>query len=168
MNITRIISITLFLLTLAVAPASAESGRSHGKGMQDDWGPRLQRMQLILDLTQEQQERIGAILQTSHARMQPLKQQARLNRQEMQQLKRAATFDETRARELARQQADNRVSMMAQKHSTRQQIDAALTEDQLKKKNQLRELRHQKGQKHAWKHDSRPKGGSRHGGGSHR
>ena len=70
------------------------------------------------------------------------------NHQQMRELLSAEDFDEAAVRELARQQADNRVSMMAQRHETRQQIDAVLTVEQREKHQQLREMRQQhRGQK---------------------
>ena len=145
MKTIHIISIALLALLVAISPALADRHTGHGFGYkgEDQAELRLQQMQLMIDLTQEQQERISKIIDESRTRMEPLREQARVNRQEMQSIKKSASFDESRAREIAYQQADTRVSMMALKHETRQQVDAVLTAQQLEKKNRFRELRQQ-------------------------
>lgn len=141
------LAIALSCLLLAFTlPALA--GNHHG-GDCDKCGTgptdkHMQRLQVMLDLSTDQQQQINRILAEREQQLETLHQQCRELQQQLQQLGEAESFDRKKAEQLAAEQAGLKVTKLATKHQARQQIDAVLTPEQRSKHNQLRELKPQR------------------------
>lgn len=157
------LSISL-LLGIGLATAAFAGPGSPGKGpgatSPERMEAKLQQMEVMLDLTPEQTEQIREVMANAQTEGTALREVQRDNKEKMRELRDAETFDEGAARELARQQADNRVSMMAHQHATRQQIDTILTPEQRDKHEQMRELRKQQRGQQRGQHKAGRRGGN--------
>lgn len=109
---------------------------------------KLQKMQLLLDLTPDQLDRISQIQAQQRAQREQLRDQSHRLRRELDTLQQAEYFDTQRARDLAHQQAELRVSRMAQRHAAREQVEEILTPEQLAKQASYRELRRAQREQH--------------------
>jgi periplasmic protein CpxP/Spy len=146
----------VFALVLAAAAglATAALAQGHGRfGHHKGW--MLQRMTRELNLTEAQQAQIKSILQTEHARIQPLKQQLRQN-QQAQGTPTTGAFDEAQARAFAGKQAQIMSDLIVEKQRTKSQIYAVLTPDQRTKAQELMQEREQRRLQHRQKHSQQP------------
>jgi periplasmic protein CpxP/Spy len=119
----------LTLLTaLAFGQASVRpSGFGHRGG---GFGNMLGMMGDYLDLTDAQRTQMKAIITKEKPTMQPLMQQLRQGNQQMRQLEQAGTFDETKVRAVATQQAQAMTELMVQKARIKSEMMQVLTADQ--------------------------------------
>lgn len=141
--------LTALLTSVAVAGSFGNGlAPRHGGGPDPD--DRLERMTVMLDLTEDQQAQIAEILEQSRAANEPAREQFKKDREALRAAQGADTFDQQKTRELAHKLADSRVDMMAERHQVRQKVDALLTPEQRQKKNDLRQLHEQRReQRHA-------------------
>lgn len=133
--------VTALVLALAAGlTAAVVNQETGGKGRHHGW--MLARMTKELNLTSDQQAKIKTILETEHAKMQPLRQQLRQNRL-AENSNSAGTFDEAQVRTFAAKQAQIMSDLTVERERTKSQILAVLTPDQ---KTKALELMQQRGQ----------------------
>jgi protein CpxP len=143
MVLTIVLAVAAGLATTALAQGRGKFGHHHG------W--MLHRMTRELNLTDAQQAQIKTILQTQHAKIQPLMQQLHQN-QQTQSAAATGTFDETQARTFAGKQAQIMSDLIVEKQRTQSEIYAVLTPDQRAKAQQLMQQREQRRLQHMQKH----------------
>ena len=125
--------------TLTPAAASANPGRAgHERGFEE--GRHLQRMAVILDLSDKQQAQIKAILQSERETTAPLQKSLQANREALRQGAQADTFDEAAVRNLAESQAATRTELIVARLRTQNRIHALLTPEQRAKAEKLRPM----------------------------
>ncbi|MDT8440093.1 MAG: Spy/CpxP family protein refolding chaperone [Desulfuromonadales bacterium] len=141
-----VIALSSLLLLAFTLPALGGSrhGADCGKCGAEPTDNHLQRLQVQLDLSAEQQQQISQILTERQQKLEPLHRQCRELQQQLRQLGEAENFDRKQAERLAAEQADLKVAKQAIKHQSRQQIDAVLTAEQRSKHQQLRDLQPQR------------------------
>lgn len=132
----------LLMTTLALAGslggALAQPGM--GKGMKDgapcrscdDCGSARHpgRMARALDLSEEQQTKIQAIIAEERQKVEPLRAQMAETRDEMRKLSNAESFDEAAVRALAQKKAEIQTELSVAKARTHNLIQAELTPEQ--------------------------------------
>ena len=94
---------------------------------------RLEKMTTMLDLTATQQGQIKEILADKMDDRQDMRQQRCEDREQMQKIKTAATFDEAAFRAQAEKRAAKRIDMQVERMQTKQKIFALLTAEQQEK-----------------------------------
>jgi len=121
------------LLTLwAAAVGFAQAKRAgHAHGM---FG---QRMAQQLGLTAAQQQQIKSILQAEKPKMQPLMQELKQERQQMNSLTESGNFDEAAVRAAATKQAQTETDLGVERARVKSQIFAVLTPDQRTKAQEM-------------------------------
>lgn len=90
----------------------------------------LARMTEALDLSAEQQEKVKAIMDEHRSKVAPLRQSLDESRDQLRQLGKADTFDETAVRRLAAGQAAAKAELMVERARMQSQIHALLTPEQ--------------------------------------
>jgi periplasmic protein CpxP/Spy len=124
----RFFIVTALVLALAAGLTAAAAKQEAGnKGRHHDW--MLARMTKELNLTSDQQAKIKTILETERAKMQPLRQQLRQNRQ-AENSNSAGTFNEVQVRAYATKQAQIMTDLTVERERAKSQIFAVLTPDQ--------------------------------------
>jgi protein CpxP len=124
----RFFIVTALVLALAAGLSAAVAKQEAGdKGRHHGW--MLARMTKELNLTSDQQAKIKTILETERAKMQPLRQQLRQNRQ-TENSNSAGTFNEVQVRAYAAKQAQIMTDITVERERAKSQIFAVLTPDQ--------------------------------------
>src|SRR5689334_20820456 len=121
-------AIALMLLAAVAVSQTVKRVHMHDDGMFA--GHMLDRMTKDLDLTDAQQAQVKDLLDKQKTSMKPLFQQLGQGHQQMMQLVQSGNFDETKARQIATQQAQIRIEMDVQMARTGSQIFQLLTPDQ--------------------------------------
>jgi len=116
-------------LTLAPQTALAGPGSWFCKSGPGD-GPRMDRMAVILDLSEDQQDRIRAIREAGRRQAAPLLKTLAEERDQLRALTHADTFDEAAVRALAERHAATRSELIVIRARTRNQVHAVLTPEQ--------------------------------------
>lgn len=111
---------------LVAVPEGGFPGK-HGK---TGSGKHFARMAKELDLTEEQQEQIRAILQTERQKAAPLRKQLAENREQIRKAAEAQPFDEAAVRALAASQNATRVELVVSRARAKSQVFALLTPEQ--------------------------------------
>lgn len=120
--------VTALVLALAAGlTAAVVNQETGGKGRHHGW--MLARMSKELNLTSDQQAKIKTILETEQAKMQPMRQQLRQNRQ-AENSSSTGAFDEAQVRAFASKQAQIMTDLTVERERTKSQILAVLTPDQ--------------------------------------
>ena len=136
---------------LAVTVFAQGPGWGHGR----HGGWMLHGMSKQLGLTDAQQAQIKTIVQAEHAKIQPLMQQLRQNRQ-AQEASLTENFDETKAQAFAASQSQIMSGLMVERLRTKSQIYAVLTPEQRQKALELKQQRQQRRQQWMQKHQQQP------------
>jgi protein CpxP len=124
----RFFIVTALVLALAAGlTAAVVKQEAGGKGRHHGW--MLARMTKELNLTSDQQAKIKTILETERAKMQPLRQQLRQNRQ-AENSNSPGTFNEVQVRAYATKQAQIMTDLTVERERAKSQIFAVLTPDQ--------------------------------------
>ena len=148
MKSTRIRILTIgAAVMLAVAAAIAQG--MHGHGGPGGPGGDFHHMLRQLDLTSDQQTQVKAIFAKEKPAMQPLMQQMRQNHDAMKALEAAGSFDETKTRALATQNAQTMIELQVQHARIKSEIMQILTADQKAKLAQIEANREARMSKHA-------------------
>jgi Spy/CpxP family protein refolding chaperone len=111
---------------LVVVPEGWFPGRHGGTGP----GKHFARMAKKLDLTEDQQKQIRAILESERQKAAPLRQQLAENREQVRKAIEAQRFDESAVRALAAGQTAARVELIVSRARAKSQIFALLTPEQ--------------------------------------
>jgi Spy/CpxP family protein refolding chaperone len=123
--------------TLTPTAASADPGRAgHERGFEE--GRHLQRMAVVLDLSDAQQAQIKAILQSERQTVAPLQKSLQASREALRQAAQADTFDEAAVRSIAAGEAATRTELIVARARTQNRIHALLTPAQRAKAEKLR------------------------------
>jgi periplasmic protein CpxP/Spy len=133
MKSIRIRMLTIGAAVLLAAAAAIAQGR-HGFGGP---GGDFHRMLKQLDLTSDQHSQVKAIFEKEKPTMQPLMQQMRQNHSAMSALEAGGTFDETKTRALATQNAQTMIELQVEHARIKSEIMQILTADQKAKLAQI-------------------------------
>jgi Spy/CpxP family protein refolding chaperone len=125
------LAILAMLLIAAIGFAQAAKRGGHERGM---FG---QRMAQQLGLTDAQQQQIKSILQAEKPKMQPLMQELKQERQQMNSLTDSGNFDEAAVRAAASKQAQTETDLAVERARVKSQIFAVLTPDQRTKAQEM-------------------------------
>jgi Spy/CpxP family protein refolding chaperone len=128
--LTAVASVAM-LCSAAIGFAQAGKAAGHEHGM---FG---QRMAQQLGLTDAQQQQIKGILEAEKPKMQPLMQELKQERQQMNTLTESGNFDEAAVRSAASKQAQTETDLAVERARVKSQIFAVLTPDQRTKAQQL-------------------------------
>jgi Spy/CpxP family protein refolding chaperone len=131
MHNLKYLALALLLVTLAITPAFAKQGqcdKARKKGEQQ--ATRLEHLKERLDLTAQQEAEIKEILASTKVKNEALHREKRETREELREISRADTLDESRLRELVLKQSGQRADIMIAKHVTRTRINQVLTSEQ--------------------------------------
>lgn len=140
--------LTVFVLAGSIYAVQADplAGRMlndrPGIGMRDGkgGGRYLAKMARVLDLTEDQQSRIRAIVDEERTKTAPLRQQMMEYRDQLRQLMQADTLDETAVRTLAEQKAAVGTELTLSRARTQNHILAQLTPEQRELAEKIRPL----------------------------
>lgn len=99
----------------------------------------LQRAAVMLDLTDEQQTKIKAILEAEKPVVQPLVMQLAANRKELQQVTDNGQFNEAQVQAIATRQGQTLSQLIVEKERVQSQIYAVLTPEQRAKAEKMRD-----------------------------
>jgi len=149
-----IISLTLIALLLSSGTVFARSGY-HGKGNCDNFSKmngqgmsqeqhqermnnRLEKMAVVLDLTDAQKKQIEKLMNGKWENRQSMRTQMQANRTALREYTQGDNFNEAEFRAKAQKQADLKTEMMVQQAKTKQQLFAILTPEQQQKAEKLR------------------------------
>lgn len=146
---TALVGITLTTMTFAGAALAGRgfgmgSGMGPGMGPGGDWaghgrfqdggGQRLQMLTKVLDLTEEQQAQIKAIVEEEQATAKDRREQHWTERQElrerMHELMQAPEVDEAAIRSLAAEMGEKKADHMLERARVANKIQAVLTPEQ--------------------------------------
>ncbi|OHB25410.1 MAG: hypothetical protein A2X84_14165 [Desulfuromonadaceae bacterium GWC2_58_13] len=130
--------LTVFALTGSIYAVHADPlagrmmGEMRGGGMGDGSGSgrHLAKMARVLDLSEDQQTQILAIVEEERTKTEPLRRQMAENRDQLRQLTHADTFDEAAVRALAAKKAEIGAELMVSRARTQNRIQAQLTPEQ--------------------------------------
>jgi protein CpxP len=117
-----------------------------GQGMtqeqhKDQMKNRLEKMAVILDLTEQQKGQLKTLFEKKWQDQQSMRTKMEASRETLREYKQGNTFDESEFRAMAQKHADLKTEMMVQQAKTRQQIFAVLTPEQQQKAEKLRGMR---------------------------
>lgn len=156
MKRTILFSLLIVGLLLAGTHAFGWSGGPGMRGGQDcsqrgaqrlsdqDWQQRQQgqqqRMAVILDLSEEQQQQLQTLWQERQQKQQALRTEMQASREKLREVSRANNADEAIIRAAVQEHAELKTRMMVDGTNHRQQMAAVLTPEQQQKFEQLREL----------------------------
>jgi protein CpxP len=152
LNRTKGIALAIGVVLLAVLAFSQTVKRVHLRHGDMFSEHMLQRMTEYLNLTDAQQAQMKEILAKEKPAMKTSEQQIAQGHQQMLQLVTSGNFDETKAREIASQQAGTMTEMEVQKARVASEMFQVLTPDQKTKAIQFlndmqkRRTQHQQGQ----------------------
>ena len=125
---------------------SCDNGRGErGQGMtqeqhQERMESRLERMGVILDLTDQQKEKMKGLFEQQWQDRQSMRTEMQTSREDLRAAKQGKKFNETEFRAKAQKHADLKTEMMVQRAKTREQVFALLTPEQQQKAEKLREM----------------------------
>lgn len=133
-----ILLMTTFALAGSLGSALAQPGQGRGTGdcspcrSCDDrgLGRHQGRMAQALDLSEDQQAKIQAIITEERQKVEPLRAQLAETRDEMRKLSNAENFDEATVRALAEKKAEIQTELSVAKARTHNLIQAELTPEQ--------------------------------------
>lgn len=155
MTARRILMATLALAAMAVPGAVLAQGYGgpHGMGGPDGFGgPGLHRFEemlpelaTILDLSDEQQAQIEAILDEELPAIETMRDQLRDAHQAFRANQQPGVFDEAAVRAFAQSQSQTHVELMVAGARTMSRIHNVLTTEQQQRLEELRALRHERG-----------------------
>lgn len=100
-----------------------------------------QKMAVILDLSEEQQQQLQSLRTQHQQQQQALRTEMQTSRNQLREVARADDADEAGIRAAVQAQAELKTRMMVEGAKHRQQIAAVLTPEQQQKFEQLRELK---------------------------
>jgi Spy/CpxP family protein refolding chaperone len=145
MHNLKYVTLALLLVTLAITPALAKSGKC-GKSYEhgERQAARLEQLKEKLDLTTQQETEIEGIITSAKTENEAFREEKRLTREEIRKLSRAEVLDETRLRELLSKQSEQRADMMIAKHATRTRINQVLTPEQQEQHETFRQQRQER------------------------
>jgi Spy/CpxP family protein refolding chaperone len=145
MHNLKYLTLALLLVALAMTPAFAKPGKC-GKGCENGerQTTRLEQLKENLDLTPRQEAEIKDILASTQAKHEAMREEKRMTREELRDVSRAESLDESRLRELVRKQSDQRADMMIAKHATRVRINQVLTPEQQEQHEAFRQQRQER------------------------
>ena len=164
----KILILALFIISLATASAFANRQNSmNASEVEDILSERLHRLGEAIGLTPQQQIQIQAIIAENQQEMRDLHKEIRANRAELRELLDNEDLDESRLRQLVGIQAELKIRKMMKRHGIRNRINSVLTDEQLQKRDALRQ--HRGGRREAFNRaeplslgsDRRPKTGGR-------
>src|SRR5215469_8165803 len=133
MNFTRsklaLAVLTIGLMATAAVAQTTTRIAAHSGG---DFGFRrmLGFYTKNLDLTDTQQAQLKDIMTKEKPTIQPLMQQMASSRQQLRQLENSGTFDETKVRGIATQQAQTMIELIVQRERIQSEMMHVLTPDQ--------------------------------------
>lgn len=143
-----IITVSVLALVISGAVFAVASHRSFGG--QHHFGGRgfagnpekfiekaLQRATIVLDLTDDQQQQIKAIVAAEKPVMQPLIEQMATTRKELQQATNSGQFNEQQVQSIATKQGQALTQLIVEKERVKSQIYAVLTPEQRTKAEKL-------------------------------
>jgi Spy/CpxP family protein refolding chaperone len=148
-NKKYLMTAVILVVTAGLAVTVFAQGPGWGHGRHGGW--MLHRMSQELNLTDVQQDQIKTILKAEHAKIQPLMQQLRQNRQ-TQEANLTENFDEAKAQAFAASQSQIMSSLMVERMRTKSQIYAVLTPEQRQKALELKQQGQQRRQQRMQKH----------------
>ncbi|MCK5826746.1 MAG: Spy/CpxP family protein refolding chaperone [Desulfuromusa sp.] len=146
---------TLLLSVLLVAGTAFAWPGGHGKkscdgsygqrgqGMtqeqhQERMGKRLEKMGVVLDLTDQQQKQLKGLLDQQWQNRQSMRTKMQASQEDLRADRQGQEFNEAEFRAKAQKHADLQTEMMVQRVKTRQQVLAVLTPEQQQKAEKLR------------------------------
>lgn len=123
---------------------NGESGKM-GQGMTQEqhserMDKRLEKMGVILDLTDRQKEQLEGLFDQQWQTHQSMRTEMQASREDLRESKQGQEFNETEFRAKAQKHADLKIEMMVQHAKTKQQIFALLSSEQQQKAEKLREI----------------------------
>lgn len=127
--ITGVASIAMLFSAITWGQAAKQGRGEHGM-----FG---QRMAQQLGLTEAQQQQIKSIMETEKPKMQPLMQELKQERQQMNALTDSGNFDEAAVRAAASKQAQSATDLAVERARVKSQIFAVLTPDQRTKAQEM-------------------------------
>jgi len=153
MHNLKYLTLALLLVALAITPAFAKSGQcDKARENGEQQATRLEHLKERLDLTAQQEAEIKEILASTKVNNEALHEEKRVTREELREITRADTLDESRLRELVRKQSDQRADMMIAKYATRTRINQVLTPEQQEQQEAFRQQKQEhRGAKHQQK-----------------
>jgi protein CpxP len=151
MKSSRITAVAAALaITLAAALALSQTIKpAHMRGDGMFGGHRMGFLVDYLSLTDAQQTQIKQIMTKEKSTMHPLFRQMGQSHQAMLQLVQSGSFDETKARAIATQQAQNMIELEVQKARIESEMFQVLTPDQKAKMVEFMNRRQERFMKHA-------------------
>lgn len=137
--------LTAILLTAAVAQNVVQHQRFRHAAMVFPFGGHaLQFLTDYLDLTDQQQSQIKAILQDERSKMQPLLADARQAHQQVEAAALSDNFDPNQVRTILEQHKDSLLNVAVEAARTQNQVFKILTPEQRTKLEQLRSRRQER------------------------
>lgn len=158
MKLKSLALVTLVATTLSVTSLNA-TAQPHGFGAPHEGAPygeiqrkphrgaMLKHVLRELDLSDEQKQKIKAIMESEKDDKKQNRQQMMRLKQQMHQLLMADNLDEGQLRNLAHQTANLKVDMMLEHRELFQQIKQELTQEQLDQLEEMREQRQERREK---------------------
>mgnify|MGYP001098459421 CR=1 FL=1 len=145
MHKLKILSVALLLVSLAITPAYA---KRNGCGNQcEQGGERIGKIAQLtekLGLSPQQETDIKEIIAASKEKKELMRQEKKNTRNELREISSADTLDESRLRELVREQAEQQADTMVAMHATRAMVNQILTPQQQEQHEELRQQRQQR------------------------
>jgi len=123
---------------------------------------RLEKMAVILDLTDQQKEKIENLFAQKMENHQGMRAEMQASREDLRAYKQGKEFNESEFRAKAQKHADLKTEMMVQHAKTKQEVLAVLTPEQQQKAEKLRSMH---GEGFFGKRDGNRNGGERNCGG---
>jgi len=114
-----------------------------GRCYEDGPGPGMRgfgRLAAVLDLTDEQEDQIEAIMEAERSTMMALRKQMREGRDELSEITKSGGFDETAVREVADRIAKAKTEMIVSRTRMKSKIFAVLTPEQRELADELQPL----------------------------
>ena len=138
-----------FMGTSLAAQRGGQGPRGSGRGMNI---PSERRLSRILDLTDEQNEKVNSLREAARASVQALREERRERQKQLKAALDMDTSDPLRVGELVLANRDGRKKMRALYESNRESFRAILTEEQLTK---LEERKDRRGSRRGFRRGSR-------------
>lgn len=130
-------AVAALALVLTAAFAAGQAEQAQQKHMRGEHGMFGARMAQQLGLSDAQRQQIKSIMETEKPKMQPLMQQLKAERQEMDSLTTSGTFDEAAVRAAASKQAQTITDVAVERARVKSQIFAVLTPEQRTKAQEM-------------------------------
>ena len=116
-----------------------------GQGMtqeqhEDRMENRLEKMAIILDMTEQQQEQLKALFEKKWQDRQSMRTEMQTSREALREYKQGNKFNEDEFRAIAQKHTDLKTEMMVQHAKTKQEVLAVLTPEQQQKAEELRAM----------------------------